>query len=98
MTLISAHYYADTYNLLLSFQGYAGIGLSLLIVTISFTIALATVMSAVGICDRCHVRHGGVYFIVSHVLGGKTGGSVGLLYCLGHVSQVVFDSMPFTLH
>jgi len=64
--------------------GYAGIGLSLLIVVISLCIALATVMSAVGVCDRCHVRHGGVYFIVSHVLGGKIGGSVGLLYCLGH--------------
>ena len=63
----------------------------MLIVTISLTIALATVMSAVGICDRCHVRHGGVYFIVSHVLGGKIGGSVGLLYCLGHVSYTAIN-------
>ena len=52
----------------------------------SLSIALATVMSAVGIYNRCDVRNGGVYFIVSHVLGGKVGGSIGLVYCLGHVS------------
>ncbi len=48
-------------------------------------------MSAVGICDRCDVKGGGVYFIVSHVLGEKVGGTIGLLYCLGHVSYFVIS-------
>jgi len=64
--------------------GYAGIGLSLLIVLLSFLIALSTVMSAVAICDRCDIGKGGVYFIITHVLGGKIGGTMGLLYCFGH--------------
>ena len=45
-------------------------------------------MSAVGICDRCDIGHGGVYFILTHVLGGKVGGTVGMMYCVGHVSLV----------
>ena len=44
-------------------------------------------MSAVGICDRCDIGKGGVYFIITHVLGGKIGGAIGLLYCLGHVRK-----------
>lgn len=71
------------------FKGFAGTGLSLLIVLISFLVALVTVMSAVGICDRCDIGHGGVYFILTHVLGGKVGGTVGLMYCVGHVSSKI---------
>lgn len=54
---------------------------------LSFLIALSTVMSAVAICDRCDIGKGGVYFIITHVLGGKIGGTMGLLYCFGHVSE-----------
>lgn len=56
---------------------------------LSFVIAVATVMSAVGICDRCDIGRGGVYFIITHVLGGKIGGAIGLLYCLGHVRKLL---------
>jgi len=49
-------------------------------------------MSAVGICDRCDIGHGGVYFILTHVLGGKVGGTVGLMYCVGHVSKYLICS------
>ncbi|XP_066936337.1 solute carrier family 12 member 8-like [Clytia hemisphaerica] len=64
--------------------GFAGTGLSLLILLISFLVALVTLMSAVGVSDRCDLGHGGVYFILTHVLGGKVGGTVGLMYCVGH--------------
>ena len=74
-----------THSVFSSPKGYAGIGLSLLIVLVSFLVALATVMSAVGICDRCDIGKGGVYFIITHVLGRKVGGATGLLYCIGHV-------------
>jgi len=55
------------------------------IIMISVCIALVTVLSAVGICERCRVESGGVYFLLSHVLGSRFGGSIGLLYCFGQV-------------
>lgn len=51
------------------------------------SIALVTVLSAVGICERCRVESGGVYFLLSHVLGSRFGGSIGLLYCFGQVGN-----------
>lgn len=56
-------------------------------VMISVCIALVTVLSAVGICERCRVESGGVYFLLSHVLGSRFGGSIGLLYCFGQVGN-----------
>lgn len=53
----------------------------------SVSIALVTVLSAVGICERCRVESGGVYFLLSHVLGSRFGGSIGLLYCFGQVGN-----------
>ena len=50
------------------------------------SIALVSVLSAVGICERCRMESGGVYFLVSHVLGSKFGGALGLLYVFGQVS------------
>ncbi|PIO53657.1 hypothetical protein TELCIR_25001 [Teladorsagia circumcincta] len=39
------------------------------------------------------MRSGGIYFLVSHVLGGRLGGAVGLIYALGQVNKFynVFD-------
>lgn len=47
--------------------------------------ALISVLSAVGICERCRIESGGVYFLIAHVLGSRFGGSLGLLYCFGQV-------------
>nr|CAD7432487.1 unnamed protein product [Timema monikensis] len=47
------------------------------------SVALISVLSAVGICERCRMESGGVYFLVSHVLGSKFGGALGLLYVFG---------------
>lgn len=65
-------------------------------VLISFLVAFATVMSAVGICDRCDIGSGGVYYILTHVLGGKVGATVGLLYSVGHVSILFYSSSYFS--
>lgn len=46
-------------------------------------IALVSVLSAIGICERCRVESGGVYFLIAHTLGSRFGGSLGLLYCFG---------------
>lgn len=42
-----------------------------------------SVLSAIGICERCRVESGGVYFLIAHALGSRFGGSLGLLYCFG---------------
>jgi len=63
--------------------GQAGILNAVLIVVATVSIALVSVLSAVGICERCRMESGGVYFLVSHVLGSKFGGALGLLYVFG---------------
>lgn len=76
--------------------GYAGIGLSLFIVAFSFLVAFITVMSAVGICDRCSVGKGGVYLILTHVLGGKIGGTIGILFCMGQAIATALYCIGFS--
>ncbi|XP_063219479.1 solute carrier family 12 member 8 [Bacillus rossius redtenbacheri] len=61
----------------------AGIINAVVIVLATVSVVLVSVLSAVGICERCRMESGGVYFLVSHVLGSKFGGSLGLLYVFG---------------
>lgn len=69
------------------FQGNAGIGLSLLIIVLTLLVALAPALSAIGICERTHVESGGVYFLLAHVLGQRSGGTVAILYSFGMVRE-----------
>ncbi|KAK6624853.1 hypothetical protein RUM44_011717 [Polyplax serrata] len=61
----------------------AGILNSILIVFATVAVVLVSVLSAVGICERCRMESGGVYFLISHVLGSRYGGSIGIMYCFG---------------
>ncbi|XP_015122271.1 solute carrier family 12 member 8-like, partial [Diachasma alloeum] len=61
----------------------------------SVCVALVTVLSAVGICERCRVESGGVYFLLSHVLGSRFGGSIGLLYCFGQAVGCALNVLGF---
>jgi solute carrier family 12 (potassium/chloride transporters), member 8 len=63
----------------------AGIVQAILIVVVTVAIILVSVLSAVGICERCRVESGGVYFLLAHVLGSRLGGAIGILYCFGQV-------------
>ncbi|CAD5110686.1 DgyrCDS61 [Dimorphilus gyrociliatus] len=63
--------------------GNAGIGFSMLIILMTIAVALIAVMSAIGVCERCRMESGGVYFLISHVLGSRIGASVGIVYCFG---------------
>uniref|UniRef100_A0AC35U6R2 AA_permease domain-containing protein n=1 Tax=Rhabditophanes sp. KR3021 TaxID=114890 RepID=A0AC35U6R2_9BILA len=63
--------------------GTAGIANSVLLLIICTTLSFITVLSAIGICERCQIKNGGIYFLVSHVLGGRIGGAVGLIYVFG---------------
>lgn len=61
----------------------AGIFNGILIIIATVSLALISVLAAVGICERCRVESGGVYFLIAKTLGSRFGGSLGLLYCFG---------------
>uniref|UniRef100_A0A8C2KT43 Solute carrier family 12 member 8 n=1 Tax=Cyprinus carpio TaxID=7962 RepID=A0A8C2KT43_CYPCA len=73
--------------------GNTGVLLGMLLVSMVVLVALVTVMSGVGVCECCSVGNGGVYSMVSTVLGGRVGGTVGLLYVFG---QCVAGAMYIT--
>ena len=53
--------------------------------TAAVVLILISVLSAIGICERCKVQSGGVYFLIAHVLGSRRGAAVGIIYVLGQV-------------
>lgn len=59
----------------------------MLLVSLVVLVALVTVMSGIGVCEHCGVGGGGVYSMISAILGGRVGGTVGLLYVFGQVSN-----------
>lgn len=61
----------------------------------SVGIALISVLSAVGICERCRIESGGVYFLIAHTLGSRFGGSLGLLYCFGQAVGCALNVLGF---
>ena len=75
--------------------GQAGVLNAVLIILSTVCIALVSVLSAVGICERCRVESGGVYFLLSHVLGSRFGGSIGLLYCFGQAVGCALNVLGF---
>ncbi|KAL9699825.1 hypothetical protein quinque_003266 [Culex quinquefasciatus] len=73
----------------------AGIMHAVLIIFCAVSIALVSVLSAVGICERCRVESGGVYFLIAHTLGSRFGGSLGLLYCFGQAVGCALNVLGF---
>uniref|UniRef100_A0A6I8QS40 Solute carrier family 12 member 8 n=1 Tax=Xenopus tropicalis TaxID=8364 RepID=A0A6I8QS40_XENTR len=73
--------------------GNTGVLLGVVLVSFVILVALVTVLSGIGVCERCSIGSGGVYSMVSTVLGGKVGGTVGLLYIFG---QCVAGAMYIT--
>ena len=64
--------------------GNVGIGLATVIVLFTLLVALLAALSAIGVCERIsEMKSGGVYVIVSTVLGGKIGGAIGVMYAFG---------------
>ncbi|XP_076818287.1 solute carrier family 12 member 8-like isoform X2 [Clavelina lepadiformis] len=64
--------------------GNVGIWLAILIVVITISVALLASLSVIGVCERIKdVGTGGVYYLVSKVLGGKVGGTIGVMYAFG---------------
>lgn len=75
--------------------GTAGVADSILLLIICTSLALITVFSAIGIVDRTHIKSGGIYFLISHVLGGRLGGAVGVMYALGQAVATGLVSVGF---
>lgn len=73
----------------------AGVVNAVLIVLVTVGIALVSVLSAVGICERCRIESGGVYFLIAHTLGSRFGGSLGLLYCFGQAVGCALNVLGF---
>ncbi|XP_075367988.1 solute carrier family 12 member 8 isoform X1 [Mycteria americana] len=63
--------------------GNTGIVMGMFLVSFVILVALVTVLSGIGVCEKCSIRSGGVYSMISTVLGGQVGGTVGLLYIFG---------------
>ena len=60
--------------------------MGMFLVSFVILVALVTVLSGIGVGEHCGVGSGGVYSMISSVLGGQTGGTIGLLYVFGQVS------------
>eukprot|EP00057_Strongylocentrotus_purpuratus_P034863 XP_796834.3 PREDICTED: solute carrier family 12 member 8 isoform X2 [Strongylocentrotus purpuratus] len=63
--------------------GNAGVGLSILIILMTVAVALVSSLAAIGVCERCKMQSGGIYFLLSHVLGARMGATLGILYSFG---------------
>uniref|UniRef100_A0A4W3HPW4 Solute carrier family 12 member 8 n=1 Tax=Callorhinchus milii TaxID=7868 RepID=A0A4W3HPW4_CALMI len=73
--------------------GNTGVLLGMFMVTLVVSVALVTVLSGIGVWERCSLGSGGVYSMLSTVLGGRVGGTFGLLYVFG---QCVTGAMYIT--
>lgn len=78
-------------------QGNTGVLLGLLLVSFVILVALITVLSGIGVAEHCGMGSGGVYSMISSVLGGQTGATVGLLYVFGQV-RLRHQPTPLPLH
>ncbi|XP_056896097.1 solute carrier family 12 member 8 isoform X1 [Takifugu flavidus] len=73
--------------------GNTGVLLGMFLVSLVVVVALVTVMSGIGVSEHCGVGSGGIYSMISTVLGSRVGGTVGLLYVFG---QCVAGAMYIT--
>ncbi|KFO71627.1 Solute carrier family 12 member 8, partial [Cuculus canorus] len=73
--------------------GNTGIVMGMFLVSFVILVALVTVLSGIGVCEKCSIGNGGVYSMISTVLGGRVGGTIGLLYIFG---QCVAGAMYIT--
>ena len=73
---------------------YAGLGLSIIIVTISFGVALFTTnaLSAIATCGTSH-NLAGVYPMLARALGKEIATATGLVYFLGIISLAVLECL-----
>ena len=64
-------------------MGVSGLLVSLVICFLVIWMGLAAGVAAIGICERTEITSGGVYRLLSLVLGGKIGAAIGLVFAFG---------------
>lgn len=75
---------------------YAGLWLTLVILLVSKLITSLTTLSLSAIATNLDVRVGGVYFMISRVLGPDFGGSIGITLFIAQAVSVAFYTIGFT--
>ncbi len=76
--------------------GYAGLLSALVILLIAKTITTLTTLSLSAIATNLDVRVGGVYFMISRVLGPDFGGSIGITLFVAQAVSIAFYTIGFT--
>jgi solute carrier family 12 (sodium/potassium/chloride transporter), member 2 len=76
--------------------GYAGLWLGLAILAISKVITTLTAFSLSAVATNLRMRVGGVYFMISRVLGPDFGGSIGITLFIAQAVSVAFYTIGFT--
>ncbi|MCP4603933.1 MAG: amino acid permease [Proteobacteria bacterium] len=76
--------------------GHAGLWLALTILGISKLITTLTTLSLSAIATNLEMRVGGVYFMISRVLGPDFGGSIGITLFVAQAVSVAFYTIGFT--
>lgn len=76
--------------------GHSGLWLALTILLISKAITTLTTLSLSAIATNLDVRVGGVYFMISRVLGPDFGGSIGITLFIAQAVSVAFYTIGFT--
>ncbi|MCP4675999.1 MAG: amino acid permease [Deltaproteobacteria bacterium] len=76
--------------------GHAGLWLGLAILGISKLITTLTTLSLSAIATNLEMRVGGVYFMISRVLGPDFGGSIGITLFIAQAVSVAFYTIGFT--
>jgi amino acid transporter len=73
-----------------------GVWLALLILALSKLITFSTALSLSAVASNLKMRGGGVYFMISRVLGPDFGGSIGITLYLAQATSVAFYVIGFT--
>ena len=76
--------------------GYAGLWWTLGILFIAKAITTLTTLSLSAIATNLDVRVGGVYFMISRVLGPDIGGSIGITLFIAQAVSIAFYTIGFT--
>lgn len=76
--------------------GYAGLWWALAILLLSKAITSLTTLSLSAIATNLDVRVGGVYFMISRVLGPDFGGSIGITLFIAQAVSIAFYTIGFT--
>lgn len=73
----------------------SGVGQTLLIILISYSVCFVTTLSLSAICTNGEVKGGGIYYIISRSLGPEFGASVGIIFALANAVAASMNTIGF---